>query len=448
MDEERIKSISKNYLELFISAYKSLFARFKITAENLLNADEVPCNFAGSESENFLTSAGAKNLGILTTKKEPLRTFMPFVSAAGEVWMVVVIFKLELSPAGKKINKLYFDSEAPKSYGNFPIYYTFNQNGFMTYEIWAESIRYLIARKKVLSSFKEIVLLLDRHVTHLHPEMIKLCLQNNIYLFFLPPHTSHWIQPLDNGPNASVKIGLLKTKRATTNALRMNGENIDGVIQFVLPQVLRKYLTVACIRNSFESVGLFPINIELIRKNAGPYIAPDQTIPDKSFVEATIETTKRVAQQYISPAKTPKKAKMCLAHIGHDSFDSEQMLEAHAELAKTKATRAQNDAEKKDRIAQKRAINRSKKEEQAERAAKRRKLKEDNANKSLLLNQAKRCHICDCHKGRAHDWWICGACNNIGICLICYTKQQEGQMEDVACPTCGKELISKPNFGK
>ena len=44
-----------------------------------------------------------------------------------------------------------------------------------------------------------IVLILDGHASHKTPEMLRAAVENNIELYFLPPHTTHQLQPLDVG---------------------------------------------------------------------------------------------------------------------------------------------------------------------------------------------------------------------------------------------------------
>ncbi|KAK8096435.1 transposase, partial [Apiospora kogelbergensis] len=49
------------------------------------------------------------------------------------------------------------------------------------------------------------LLILDGHGSHTTDDFMSLCYQNNIYLLFLPPHSSHVLQPLDVGVFAPMK---------------------------------------------------------------------------------------------------------------------------------------------------------------------------------------------------------------------------------------------------
>ncbi|KAK8042965.1 transposase [Apiospora phragmitis] len=49
------------------------------------------------------------------------------------------------------------------------------------------------------------LLILDRHGSHTTDDFMSLYYQNNIYLLFLPPHSSHVLQPLDVKVFAAIK---------------------------------------------------------------------------------------------------------------------------------------------------------------------------------------------------------------------------------------------------
>jgi 4-hydroxybenzoate polyprenyltransferase len=49
------------------------------------------------------------------------------------------------------------------------------------------------------------LLILDGHGSHETTDFMYLCYQHNIHLLFLPPHTSHVLQPLDLSVFSSLK---------------------------------------------------------------------------------------------------------------------------------------------------------------------------------------------------------------------------------------------------
>ena len=56
-----------------------------------------------------------------------------------------------------------------------------------------------------MSTLEPRLLILDGHRSHETTEFMYSCFQNNVYLLFLPPHTSHVLQPLDLSVFSSLK---------------------------------------------------------------------------------------------------------------------------------------------------------------------------------------------------------------------------------------------------
>ena len=50
-------------------------------------------------------------------------------------------------------------------------------------------------------SVRPLLLLLDGHLSHYNPRLLRTAasLEKGVILFCLPPHTTHLLQPLDNG---------------------------------------------------------------------------------------------------------------------------------------------------------------------------------------------------------------------------------------------------------
>ena len=66
---------------------------------------------------------------------------------------------------------------------------------------------YMLAFAEATENMKKpIVLFVDGHISHQSIEVSKLCEDNEIILYSLPPHASHIVQPLD--------VGIFKTMKA------------------------------------------------------------------------------------------------------------------------------------------------------------------------------------------------------------------------------------------
>ena len=112
------------------------------------------------------------------------------------------------------------------------------------------------------------MLLLDNHGSHLTYEFIKFADEHGIVLFTLPPHTTHFLQPLDGLPFQVYKH---YHGQAVTEAARDGYDTFERQ-EFLekLPSIWQKTFTGKTIQSSFKSCGLYPFNpssiIDLLKK--------------------------------------------------------------------------------------------------------------------------------------------------------------------------------------
>jgi len=103
-------------------------------------------------------------------------------------------------------------------------------SGWITKEIFAQFgllfLDFFLHKKGYLGHDRAHVVILDNHHSHLFNfEFLKLMKNNNIHVIGLPPHTSHWLQPLDK-----VHFGVLKkawNKEARAFTRDTVGKNVE-----------------------------------------------------------------------------------------------------------------------------------------------------------------------------------------------------------------------------
>lgn len=84
------------------------------------------------------------------------------------------------------------------------------------------------------------------------------CYLNNIYLLFLPAHTSHGLQPWDNGPFGVLKVAY---RRFLSQLSALNDSSNGGKIQFMNCLIeARKSLTPTVIKGGWKHTGNWPIS--------------------------------------------------------------------------------------------------------------------------------------------------------------------------------------------
>jgi hypothetical protein len=113
------------------------------------------------------------------------------------------------------------------------------------------------------------LLLLDSHSSHEVIGLLEAAVANNIHILALPPHTTHFLQPLDKSINGPLKYAY---KRLCTEYMNACPSNI--VCKKSWPKLFResfdKAVTSANIVSGFRATGIVPFNKSAIPEDALP----------------------------------------------------------------------------------------------------------------------------------------------------------------------------------
>ena len=107
------------------------------------------------------------------------------------------------------------------------------------------------------------LLLCDGHGSHATTEFMYECFQNHVYLIYLPPHTSHILQPLDLSCFSTVKS---QYRTQITALSRLNDSSSIKKQQFIsfYQNARTKRLTSNTIQSGFRSAGIVPFDPEKV----------------------------------------------------------------------------------------------------------------------------------------------------------------------------------------
>ena len=150
--------------------------------------------------------------------------------------------------------------------GASDVYHSTSKSGWMESENFIEWFRsiFLVYANKLQGSK---ILFLDGHASHINFELKRLSESNNIILFRLPAHTSHFLQPLDVGVFKTVKAGW---KRIVEAYLVRNSYSSLSNRQFpamMKDLIANKGFKAENARSGFENTGIFPLNRSKITPN-------------------------------------------------------------------------------------------------------------------------------------------------------------------------------------
>ncbi|OAQ65585.1 transposase [Purpureocillium lilacinum] len=146
--------------------------------------------------------------------------------------------------------------------------FTATKNGWTSDQTaveWLEKV--FIPRTQPSDFLERRLLVLDGHGSHETVDFMYLCYQHKIHLLFLPPHTSHVLQPLDLSVFSPLKhyyrkqVGFLSL---LTDSSPVGKQNFLSCYQSAREQAL----TASTIKGGWKATGLWPVSV------AKPLLSP------------------------------------------------------------------------------------------------------------------------------------------------------------------------------
>ena len=106
------------------------------------------------------------------------------------------------------------------------------------------------------------LLICDGHDSHISPKFIRHCIDNNVIVILLPPHSSHLLQPLDVGVFRSLKTAMTTQLDPLFRTGLNRLEKAEWVNCLVKARPIA--LTKSNILGGWRGAGLFPRNVDRI----------------------------------------------------------------------------------------------------------------------------------------------------------------------------------------
>ncbi|CAG9950939.1 unnamed protein product [Clonostachys rosea f. rosea IK726] len=244
----RLNGANPENINRFFNNYDSVSW---IKPENTWNADEAGIMEGyGLNSLVIGSDEGSRKYTVLKGNQERAWvTLVEAISAVGETLTPCVVFK------GEAVQQQWF-----KDNFNEKWLFAISQNGWISNALALEWLqRVFIPETAPTDPSEARLLIVDGHGSHATPEFMWECFQNNIFLLFLPAHTSHVLQPLDLGVFSALKAAY---RRHLERLDEMLDSTTIGKANFLecYAKARKEALTAKNIKSGFRATGIYPLN--------------------------------------------------------------------------------------------------------------------------------------------------------------------------------------------
>ena len=193
---------------------------------------------------------------------------LPVVSADGKVLVVYYIlpasFKEEAYEGTAKFSILNY---TPATRQHYPEMFAFTETGFVNQSLFKVIMHDIQKRIATRLGDVETLFLLDNCAIHKDIDLILSLADKRLFLNFLPPNTTHFLQPLDAYFFGRFKAQVYGEIEEIQTADMILGGKINPCTTDVAQSAMKKISTANIIQASFKTTGIFPFSKEIILKN-------------------------------------------------------------------------------------------------------------------------------------------------------------------------------------
>jgi len=155
--------------------------------------------------------------------------------------------------------------EAPRvSRRSWPRYYCWTDSGYLNRELFRRVIAFAAQQWAVRTPGLLLLLFGDQCGCHLDPETISAVLDGNVYLFFLPSNTTHFLQPLDEAPFGAFQPVLRWLNEQHAIDATLCNTSARHALMSAVYEAERSAFAPRVIVGAFRRVGLWPLNPKVV----------------------------------------------------------------------------------------------------------------------------------------------------------------------------------------
>jgi hypothetical protein len=286
----RIQCTDPATINAFFEHFEHVKSTHNVQTRNIYNMDETGIGLGICTNTRVLAEAGKSRTYVQSPQNREWVSIVETVSADGRSLQPLIIFK------GKDLQSTWF------SHDSIPDWlYTTSENGWTSNDI---AIRWLnrIFLPQTACGDEARILLLDGHGSHVSIDFLWQCRQSNIQLIFLPPHTSHVLQPLDLSCFSPIK-SRYRSQIAELAYLDDSAPVKKNRFVQCYNSARQEGLTERVIRSGWKAAGICPWNPSKVllssQVRSRPKTPPRKPILDQSNINPLLITPRKPQQLHL-----------------------------------------------------------------------------------------------------------------------------------------------------
>jgi hypothetical protein len=249
IDRGRVAAASEKVVKDHVEKLKKELADGQIEQHAIWNCDETGFSGRiGAKPKKYIGKAEDRSMYAREVVSRDHITVHPCISASGVVMPPCIIFT-------KTYPSTAYAAEGPPG-----ALYACSDCGHMTEEIYVKWFKDIFLQ--FCGQDRPQILIQDNHISHLSTAVIDLAIENNITMYYLPAHTSHITQPLDQMFSAlkARYVALADTAPLLKSDLIITKQKFTPVLKYAYDIVFNP----KSIKEAYRISGAFPPQLESI----------------------------------------------------------------------------------------------------------------------------------------------------------------------------------------
>ena len=262
-------------VEEFVEGFSSHRDCFGSGPHRVVNADETTVDVGSTLFGRLrIVEQGRGKKFIIAHERKTRVTFLPFVTAAGEV--VAVFYVLQGKQVGEDMLRVDMpmptEDDTPNTRArrrreaSWPRYFCASIKGYVTTEIWSNIVEKAMDDYALLHPGVVPTILLDNCSSHTKQFAREMATTGRAFFQYLVPNTTHVLQPLDNGVFARYKEALAEELLSAEEASIAHAEDLTSLFLARVKAAEAASLTEAAVKHGFERTGIYPWKPDLVRR--------------------------------------------------------------------------------------------------------------------------------------------------------------------------------------